>query len=115
MKTEIKPLDILANISFYERKEKLNCKNNTGFTFSIRKDMFNYGRITFIDRDYVTSGDKDIKANICFLHGELVSPFLSEGFRFVFGSMTENFGEGIVLKIIESPISCSETGLQKDN
>jgi hypothetical protein len=94
-------LKILANIHFFEFKEKRICKSGTGFLFSIRKDMHNYGQITFIDRCQAVSGDDNINAYIVFLYDELVLPFLSEGFRFTFGNSTESFGEGIVLKILE--------------
>jgi hypothetical protein len=95
------PLKILANIHFFECEEEKKYKSGVAFVFSIRKDMFNYGQITFIDKCQAISGDKNINAYIIFLHGELVLPFLSEGFLFTFGNFTESFGEGVVLKMLE--------------
>jgi hypothetical protein len=94
------PLKILANVHFFECEKEKKCKSGIDLSFSIRKDMFNCGKMVFIDKDYAISGDENISAYIYFLYSELVLPFISEGFRFTFES-TKTFGEGVVLKILE--------------
>jgi hypothetical protein len=94
---------ILSKLSFfsYYSGKAINkeYKNGVAFAFIIRKDMFNYGTVSFIDREKVYSGEKDVYAKITFAREDLVLPFLEEGCCFTFGNMSEIYGEGIIIKI----------------
>ena len=97
-------LVVEASLSFFlknKKNEPLNRIYKSGLIvdFSIRKGMFNSGKIEFEENKTIMSGEKNIKAIITFAYGELVSPFIKEGSTFVFGEPSTPYGNCKILTL----------------
>jgi len=90
-----------ANLSFFFNDNKKRIYHSgLVVDFSIRKDMFNSGKIEFIDKKVIFPGENGVKAKIIFAYGELVRPFLKEGSKYIFGEPIFPYGECLINKIL---------------
>ena len=105
-KNKMNKINIIADLSFYQsdrkpQTRKTKIENGMIVAIKISDDMFNSGKISFIDREYALPGDNNIRASVLFAYDELVKPFLKVGKKFTFGETTYLYGEGIIVEIVE--------------
>jgi len=101
----VNALVVEASLSFFSKNRKdepIDRTYHSGLIvdFSIRKDMFNGGRIEFIEKLTAAAGEKDVKAIITFIYGELVLPFVKEELKYIFGEPSSPYGECKITKIV---------------
>jgi hypothetical protein len=98
-------LIIEASLLFLDNDKKKFYTTGLIVDFSIREDMFNSGKIQFVDRQTVFPGEQNVLAIIIFAYGHLVFPYIKKGGVYVFGEPSCPYGKCEVNRI--SPdLSC---------
>jgi hypothetical protein len=92
-------LIIKAIIDLFENSGRIY-KSGMVVDFQIRKDMFNSGKIEFLNNEYAKSGEINIFAQITFAYKDLVLPFIQQDVYYIFGEPSFEYGR---CKILEVP------------
>jgi hypothetical protein len=92
-------LSIEANLSFFKNDKKKCYITGLIVDFSIRGDMFNSGKIQFINKQFVLPEEQDVQAIIIFAYGALVFPFIKKGGIYIFGEPSCPYGKCEVVKL----------------
>jgi hypothetical protein len=96
--------NIKAKISFYSlpsdpQYNKRVFKTGMIVDFKVREDMFNAGKIYFLDRSEAKPGDSDIPVEIQFLHLKYLKDYIYDGESFTFGQVSIPYGKGIFIDL----------------
>jgi hypothetical protein len=95
----MKKLIIEANLSFLDANKKNVYTTGLIVDFSIREDMFNSGKIHFLNKQTALSGEQNVQAIIIFAYGSLILPFIKKGCIYVFGEPLCQYGKCEVIEI----------------
>jgi len=92
-------LIVRAIVDLFDETERTY---KTGMTvdFQIRKDMFNSGKIEFLNNEYAKSGEINIFAQITFAYKDLVLPFIQQDVYYVFGEPSFEYGRCKILEVL---------------
>ena len=86
-------------IDFFENQERI-FKTGMIVDFRIREDMFNSGKIDFLNEEYAKSGDINIYAQITFAYKDLVQHFLQKDVYYFFGEPSLVYGKCKILDVL---------------
>jgi hypothetical protein len=95
----MKTLVVESVVNLFENTDR-TYKTGMIVDFRIREDMFNSGKIEFLNKEYVKSGEMNVSVRITFAYKDLVLPFIQKDMYYAFGESSYPYGECKILYVL---------------
>jgi len=92
-------LIVKAQIDLFENIER-TYKSGMIVDFQIREDMYNSGKIDFLNKEYVKSGEINVSAQIIFAYKDLILPYIRKDVYYIFGEPSFAYGRCKILEVL---------------
>jgi hypothetical protein len=85
-------------IDLFENTERIY-KTGMIVDFRLREDMFNSGKIEFLNKQFAKSGEINIVSQITFAYKDLVLPYIQKDVYYIFGEPSVVYGKCKIVDI----------------